>query len=56
MFYFNFFITKNRNDRSKLLRFPRTPQDIQDIVQVVNKYTGQYFYHVLALFISVYIL
>ena len=54
-----FFLNKNNyfsNDRIKLVRFPRTPEEIQDMIKVVNKYTDNYFYHVLLFFIWVYIL
>jgi hypothetical protein len=45
-----------RSEKAKLMRFPRTPEQLRELVSVVKEYTDTHFYHVLAFFITLYLL
>jgi hypothetical protein len=54
MYLINFFIF--RNEKAKILRFPRTPDQLRELVSVVKEYTNTHFFHVLTFFITLYLL
>lgn len=45
-----------REEKQKLTKFPRTPEDLRVTSEIIGKYTKSHFYHVLTLFIWIYVL
>ncbi len=43
-------------DKIKIKKFPRTPDELRDFVEVIKKYSSTHHYHVLTLFIWIYLL
>ena len=43
-------------EKEKLYVFPRTPDELRGIVEVVNSYTKSHYYYVLSFFICFYLL
>lgn len=43
-------------EKKSILQFPRTPEALQDFVRAISKYNESHFYHVLTLFVWIYLL